>query len=187
MPASTPWKLAVSGGVGIVAGAALLSVDWTLAPLAAFVGLALVARGALHLVSAASFVGFGGAFAVLEVAGDVGVGITALVWPEPTRLSLALLVGLWAIVRAVAGGTIAVTTRADRPWWLLFLVVAVAAGGLGVVLIARSNGSVRGTAVTIGLVLLLEGMREVSEAALRERQQRRLGRAAHTHAPAAAS
>jgi uncharacterized membrane protein HdeD (DUF308 family) len=45
MSASTPWKLAVAGGVGIVAGVALVSVDWTLASLAAFVGLALLARG----------------------------------------------------------------------------------------------------------------------------------------------
>ena len=83
MSASTPWKLAVTGGVGIVAGVALVSVDWTLASLAAFVGLALVARGALHLVTSASFLGLAGAFAVLEVAGDVGVGITALAWPTP--------------------------------------------------------------------------------------------------------
>ena len=59
----------MTGGVGIVAGAVLLSVDWTPAALAAFAGLASVARGTLHLVSAASFVGFGGTFAVLEVAG----------------------------------------------------------------------------------------------------------------------
>ena len=135
MSASTPWKLAVTGGVGIVAGVALLSVDWTLASLAAFAGLALVARGALHLVATAPFLGFAGAFAVLEVAGDVGVGITALAWPEPTLLSLALLVGSWAIVRAIVGGTIAVTTRAEHPSWLLSLVFAIIAVVLGVILI----------------------------------------------------
>ena len=103
MSTSTPWKLGVTGGVGIVAGVALLSVDWTVAPLAAFVGLALVARGALHLVTPVSFVGFAGAFAVLEVAGDAGIGITALAWPEPTLLSVALLAGSWAVSRALVG------------------------------------------------------------------------------------
>ena len=68
MSASTPWKLAVAGGVGIVAGVALVSVDWTLASLAAFVGLALLARGALHLVVTGPFLGLAGAFAVLGVA-----------------------------------------------------------------------------------------------------------------------
>ena len=92
--------------------------------MAAFAGLALVARGALHLVTATPFVGFAGAFAALAVAGDAGVGITALAWPDPTLFSLALLIGAWAIVRAIAGGTIAITTRADHRWWLLSFVFA---------------------------------------------------------------
>ncbi|HWS93583.1 MAG TPA: DUF308 domain-containing protein [Mycobacterium sp.] len=186
MSASPPWKLVVTGAVGIVAGVALLSRNWTIATLAAFVGLALLTRGSLHLVASVSFVGFAGAFAVLAVAGDAGVGITALAWPHPTRLSLALLVGVWAVVRAIVGGTIAVTTRADHPWWLLSVVVAIIAGVLGVVLIARSGGSVRTTAVTIGLLMLLEGTREVSEGGVRHRRDRRLTQGSHTHSAAAA-
>jgi uncharacterized membrane protein HdeD (DUF308 family) len=187
MSASAPWRFAVTGGVGILAGAALLSVDWALAPLAAFVGFALAARGALHLVNAAPFVGFGGAFAALEVVGDVGIGITAVAWPEPTRLTLALLVGTWTILRAVAGGTIAVTTRADAPWYPLSLVFATIAGVLGMILVARSSASVHDTAVVIGLVALVEGTRELSEAALRDRRERRLRRAEPAHPQAAAT
>ena len=173
--------------MGIVAGVALLSVDWTVAPLAAFVGLALVARGALHLVIPVSFVGFAGAFAVLEVAGDVGVGITALAWPKPTLVSLALLVGLWAVLRALVGATIALTTRADHPCWLLSLVIAMIGGLFGVILIARSGGSTRDAAVVMGLWALLEGTREVSEAGFLHRRERRLHRAAHATSSAAAS
>jgi hypothetical protein len=76
MSAPEPWKLAVTGGLGIAAGAALLSVDWTPSQLAAFAGLAMLARGALHVVTLTPFVGFAGAFAALAVAGDAGVGIT---------------------------------------------------------------------------------------------------------------
>jgi uncharacterized membrane protein HdeD (DUF308 family) len=172
MSASTPWKLAVTGGVGVIAGVALVSVDWTLASLAAFAGLALAARGALHLVTSTSFLGATGAFALLEVAGDVGVGITAVAWRDRTLLSLAVLVGSWAILHAIAGGTISATTRADHPWPLsiMFAIVAVV---LGVILIARPNGSVRGVAVTIGLLALVEGTRELSEAAFRLRRERR--------------
>ena len=85
MPAPTPWKHALTGGVGIVAGVALLSADWSIAQLAAFVGLALVARGALHLVTTTGFVGFAGAFAVLHVAGDLGVGLTVVSWRARAR------------------------------------------------------------------------------------------------------
>ncbi len=184
MPALTPWKLAVTGGVGIVAGVALVSVDWTLAELAAFAGLALVARGALHLVTSASFGGLAGAFAVLEVAGDVGVGITAIAWRDPTLLSLAVLVGSWAILHAIAGGTIAVTTPTEHPPWPLSLIVAMVAVVLGVILIARPGDSVRGVAVIIGLLALLEGTREVAEAAFRHRRDRRVRQATHAQSAA---
>jgi uncharacterized membrane protein HdeD (DUF308 family) len=187
MSASTPWKLAVTGGVGIVAGVALVSIDWTLASLAAFVGLALVARGALHLVVTAPFVGLAGAFAVLGVAGDVGVGIIAIAWRDPTLLSLAVLVGSWAILRAIVGGTIAVTTPTEHPPWPLSLVFAIAELVVGVIVIARPGESVRGLAVTIGLLALLEGTREIAEAVFRSRRERRISRTAHTHAEAAAS
>jgi hypothetical protein len=74
----------------------------------------VAARGALHLLVTAPFPGLAGAFAVLGVAGDVGVGIAALVWPDPTLLSRAVLVGSWAILRASVGGTIAVTTPTEE-------------------------------------------------------------------------
>ena len=187
MSALTPWKLAVTGGVGIVAGVALVSVDWTLASLAAFVGLALVARGALQLVLTAPFLGLAGAFAVLGVGGDVGVGIAALAWPDPTLLSLAVLVGSWAILRAVVGGTIAVTTPAEHPPWPISLVFAISELIVGVIVIAGPGDSLRGLAVTIGLLALLEATREIAEAVFRSRRERRIRRPAHTNAEAVAS
>jgi uncharacterized membrane protein HdeD (DUF308 family) len=187
MPASTPWKLAVTGGVGIVAGVALVSVDWTLASLAAFVGLALVARGALYLVVTAPFLGLAGAFAILGVGGDVAVGIAALAWPDPTLLSLAVLVGSWAILRAIVGGTIAVTTPTEHPPWPLSLVFAISELVVGVIVITRPGESVRGLAVIIGLLALLEGTREIAEAVFRSRRERQMRRAAHPHAEAVVS
>jgi uncharacterized membrane protein HdeD (DUF308 family) len=187
MSALTSWKLAVTGGVGILAGVALVSVDWTLASLAAFAGLALVTRGALHVVTSGPFSGLAGAFAVLEVAGDVGVGITALVWPEPTLLSLAVLFGSWAMLHAFAMGTIAVTTRAEHAHWPLSIVFALIAVVLGGILIGQPGDSVDGAAVTIGLLALLEGTREIAEAAFRQRRERRFRRATQAHSTAAAS
>jgi hypothetical protein len=172
MSAPAAWKLALTGGMGIAAGAALLSVDWAPSQLAAFAGFALLARGALHVVTSAPFVGFGGAFAALAVAGDVGVGIAALAWPDPTLATLSLLLGTWAVVRAIAGGTIAVTTRAHSRQWLLFFAFAIGAATLGAILVASRDGTVREAAVLIGLLALLEGTREVSEAAFRARGER---------------
>jgi uncharacterized membrane protein HdeD (DUF308 family) len=186
MSALTPWKLAVTGGVGILAGVALVSVDWTLASLAAFAGFALVTRGALYLVTSASFRGLAGAFAVLEVAGDVGVGITALAWRDPTLFSLAVLIGSWAILHAFAGGTIAITTPTEHPPWPLSLMFAIGGLVLGVILIGRPGDSVRGVAVVIGLLGLVEGTREVAEAAFRHRRDRRVRQATHAQSAAPA-
>ncbi len=186
MSQQAAWKLAVIGGVGVVAGVVLLSAHWTIAELAALVGFVLVARGALHLVTA-SFVGLAGACAVLDVAGDVGVGITALAWPEPTLLSLVLVVGSWAILRSVVVGTIAATTRADDPCWPLSIVFATVEVVLGVVLVARPGGSVRGTAVTISLLVLIEGAREMLEAAFRQRREHRSRQAVHQRSAAVTS
>jgi uncharacterized membrane protein HdeD (DUF308 family) len=113
----------------------------------------------------------------LEVAGDVGVGITALAWRDPTLLSLAVLIGSWAVLHAIVGGTLAVTTPGEHPPWPLSLIVAIVAVVLGVILIARPNGSVRGAAVVIGLLALVEGTREVAEAAFRHHRERRVRQA----------
>lgn len=185
--ASTPWRLAVSGGVGIVAGVALVSIDWTIAALAAFAGLALVARGALHLVTAASFLGLAGAFSILEVGGDVGVGMAALAWPDPTVRVVALLFGLWAIVHAIAAGTVGVTTRSDRRSWPLSVVFAIVAVVLGTILVARRDQSVGDAADLIGLLALLEGTREVFDAAVGHRHARRSRATAMTDSAQAAS
>jgi uncharacterized membrane protein HdeD (DUF308 family) len=178
MSQPTPWKLAVTGGFGVLAAIALLSRDWTIRELAAVAGLALVARGALHLVTA-SLAGLAGALAVLAVVGDVGIGAAALLWPSPTLLSLVLLVGSWTVVRGIAGATIAVTTRADNSNWPIFFVFATVEVALAVALIARPTGSVRAAAVTIGLLLLVEGAREIAGAGSSIRRERR----SHTTAP----
>jgi uncharacterized membrane protein HdeD (DUF308 family) len=184
MSAPAPWKLAAIGGVGTAAGLALLSVDWTVTTLAAFTGLALIARGASYLVASPSFLGFAGAFTVLQVGGDVGVGITILAWPQPTLLTVAALVGSWTIIRAIAGATIAVTTRGGQPGWTLSVLIATITGIVGVILIA-SHGSVSDAAVFIGLIMLFEAARDITGAWFRHRHERR--RRALTDTPATAA
>jgi hypothetical protein len=73
------------------------------------------------------------------------------------------------------------------PWKLavtggigVLAAIALLSGvALAVALIARPTGSVRATAVTIGLLLLAEGAREIAEPGLSMRRERR----SHTTAP----
>src|SRR5260370_24850013 len=86
-----PWKLAVIGAVAVIAGIALLLVDWSLDQLAAFVAMFFVARGALHIVTT-TFEGLAGALSALLGCGEAGRGVALLACPEPTLLVLVLVI-----------------------------------------------------------------------------------------------
>lgn len=168
-----PWKLAIIAMVAIIAGVALLLVDWTLAPLAAFVTMFFVARGALHLVTT-SFEGLAGALSALLGWGEVAIGVTILAWPTPTLLVFVVLVGSWVLAHGVTEATIVLATRAARAQWQLGFLSAIVEISLGVVLITRPGGAVSGTAVTLGVLAVVAGALELATAIARRRSERRL-------------
>ncbi|MCU1428177.1 MAG: hypothetical protein JWL83_2177 [Actinomycetia bacterium] len=166
-----PWKLAVIGAVAVIAGLALLLVDWTLEQLAAFVAMLFVARGALHVVTT-SFEGLAGALSWLLGGGEAGVGVTLLAWPRPTLLVLVVVVGSWVLLQGVVDATIVLATRADHPHWPLLFSSAIVQLALGATLIARPGGTIRGTAVTLGALAIFEGVLEVSTGIARTHRER---------------
>ncbi len=162
-----PWKLAVIGLVAILAGVALILVDWNAPELAKFVAMLLIARGALHIVTT-SFEGVDGA-----VSGSIGiveaaVGIVLLVWPDATLEVIAVTVGLLVVVRGVLAVAISVATRNTHRHWKVELASALIEIALGVVLLVHSEGT-RATAVTIGIVAALSGLVELVTACARLR------------------
>jgi uncharacterized membrane protein HdeD (DUF308 family) len=179
-----PWKLAVIGAVAVIAGVALVLVDWTLPELAAFVAMLLVARGALHIVTT-DFEGVNGALAALLGCSEVGVGIVLLAWPSPTELILVLLVGVLVLVRDIVEATIVLATRADRRHWRLRFAVFVLEIALAVTLIARPFGTVRATAIVLGVIAMLSGVVEIAVAFMEIRSERRAG--AHVRSAVAVS
>jgi uncharacterized membrane protein HdeD (DUF308 family) len=184
MSTSPPWKIAIIGMVAIIAGVAMLLVDWSLDALVAFVAMFFVARGALHLVTM-SFSGVAGALSALRGGGEVGVGIVLLVWPAPTLLVLVVVVGTWVVVCGVVAATIVLATRADRTHWLSQFVVAVGEAALGATLIARPGGTVAGVAITLGVLGVLKGLVDISVAITQARGQRLSGPSAPLGAAAA--
>ncbi|MDQ1479652.1 MAG: hypothetical protein QOI44_513 [Actinomycetota bacterium] len=181
-----PWKLAVIGVVAVIAGLALLLVDWTLAELAAFAAMLFVARGALHIVTT-SFEGLAGALSALLGCGEVGVGVALLAWPAPTLLALVLVVGSWVLLSAVVEATIVLATRADSPHWRLRFSSAMVELALAGTLIVRPGGTVSGAAVTLGVLGVFRGVLEISTAIARTRSERRVRTAAVVRSIAAVS
>jgi uncharacterized membrane protein HdeD (DUF308 family) len=171
-----PWKIALVGAVALTAAGALLTVEWTLLQLAAFVAMLFIARGALHLVTT-SFEGMAGALSVLLGLGELAVGLTLLVWPSPTVLVITVVVGVWGITRAVTLGTNIIATRREVRGWRILLVPAVLELAAGVALFANTAGSVRLVALIIGSFMVLDGVTELMLAVDGRR------RGTHRHAP----
>jgi uncharacterized membrane protein HdeD (DUF308 family) len=171
-----PWKVALTGGVFVVAGVALLMVDWGLAQLVAFVAMLLIARGALHAVTA-SFAGVTGALSGLQAAAEASVGILLLVWPHPTLLVVGVVVGVLVLLQGTVDGAIVLSTSAERPHWPLRLVADLVQNALGIALIARVGGTLHATGLTLGALAVLAGVLEIASAfaGIRKERGARLG------------
>jgi uncharacterized membrane protein HdeD (DUF308 family) len=186
MSNARPWKLAVIGAVAIGGGVKLLVTDWPLGELSVFVAMVFVAVGALHIVTM-SFVGVPGALSALGGGGELAVGASLLTWPAPTLLVFAVLTGSWIVVRAVVDATILLATRSGRPRWLPLFLGVLMQLALGVVLLLRPGGSIRGAGVILGASAVLAGTLEISGAVGRERQERRVRSAAPARSVAVVS
>jgi hypothetical protein len=162
-PFGPPWKLGVIGAVAVIAGIALLLVDWTIAQLAAFVAMLLVARGALHLTTT-SFDGVTGALGALQGAVEVGAGVVLLAWPHPTLVFLTAVVGTIVVVQGTVDATIVAATRREHRHWTARFVPDAVQVMLGVALIARSLETVRAAALILGIIAIVAGCVEVATA-----------------------
>jgi len=164
-PFGPPWKLGVTGAVAVTAGIALVLVfvDSTIAPLAAFVAMLLVARGALHLTTT-SLDGVNGALGTLQGGAEVAAGVLLLAWPHPTLLLLTVLVGGLVVAQGVVDLTIVVATRDEHPHWPARLAADAVQIALGITLLARPADTVRAASVIIGALAILAGGVEIAAA-----------------------
>ena len=170
-PFGPPWKLGVIGAVAVIAGIALLLVDWTIAQLAVFVAMLLIARGALH-VTTTSFDGVTGALGTLQGAVEAGAGVVLLAWPHPTLLVLTVVAGTIVVVQATVDATIGAATRREHVHWTARFAADVLQVGLGVALIARPSGTVHAAGLIIGIVAIVAGGVEIATAFSRRRAPR---------------
>jgi uncharacterized membrane protein HdeD (DUF308 family) len=163
-----PWKLVLIGVVAIIAGVALLRLDWALAELAAFAGMFLIARGALHVVTT-SFAGVTGGLATLQGAVEIGVGVVLLAWPDPTLFVLMVAIGALAIAQGTIDATLVAATHKDRPVWGFTFVTDVVQIALGLALVLVRTSSVRTAALLLGALAIAAGANEVVVGLVRAR------------------
>jgi uncharacterized membrane protein HdeD (DUF308 family) len=154
------WIVLFTGVLSIVAGGIILFTDWTVADLAVFVGALFVVRGVFTMFSVpidGAARNWSVALGLLEVL----VGVAIFVWPGPTLLVVAFMIGwyvLFAGVVAIAG---AIASRGVLPYWGVVLAIGIFETVLGFWLLAQPAATLVATVLAIGLWSVVYGVMQL--------------------------
>jgi uncharacterized membrane protein HdeD (DUF308 family) len=142
------WLFLLAGTVSLVFGALILSVDWSVDGLAAFVGTLFIIQGAAYLITRPLD---GGDRLTNVVAGLLGVaaGIVLLSWPGRGLYTLAVFVGIWVISSGALHIVGAFVNRQAPHWWLVLL--------LGVIEVPIGIWAMRRPGLTLAVIVTLSG------------------------------
>jgi uncharacterized membrane protein HdeD (DUF308 family) len=151
------WALFLSGVVSIVAGALILLIHWSVADLAVFLGALLVCRGIFTMFSV-PLDGSARRWAIGLGLLEAAVGIAVWVWPGPTLLVIAAVIGFWVLFSGVMTITGSVSARRILPYWGVFLALGVVETILSFWLLTRPGVTLVATVIAIGLWSLIYGV-----------------------------
>jgi uncharacterized membrane protein HdeD (DUF308 family) len=142
------WLFLVSGLVSLVFGALILSVDWSVDGLAAFVGALFIIQGAAWVITRPLD---GGTRSTNVVAGLLGViaGIVLLAWPDRGLYTLGVFVGIWILSSGLLHIVGAFVNRHVPHWWLVLL--------LGVIEVPIGIWAMRRPGLTLAVIVTLTG------------------------------
>jgi uncharacterized membrane protein HdeD (DUF308 family) len=143
------WLYLLSGLVSLVFGALILSIDWSLDGLAAFVGTLFIIQGAAFAVTRPLD---GGARALNLVAGFASAiaGIVLLAWPDRGLYTLSIFVGAWIVVQGVLNIVGAIVNRHAPFWWLVL--------ALGLIEVPIGIWALRRPGLTLAVMITLTGV-----------------------------
>jgi uncharacterized membrane protein HdeD (DUF308 family) len=146
--ASSWWVFLLAGVISLVFGALILSIDWTLNGLAAFVGALFIIQGAAYLITKPLD---GGTRSTNVIAGllAIGAGIALLVWPGKGLYVVAVFIGAWIIVSGVMHIVGALANRQAPHWWLVLI--------LGLIETPLGIWAIRRPGITLAILITLIG------------------------------
>ena len=157
------WVLLVSGILSVVAGGIIVSTNWTVGDLALFIGAVLIIRGVMTMFSVpfdGAARGYAVAFGLIEAL----VGVAAWVWPGPTLLVVALLIGWYVLFSGVMAITGSITGRDFIPYWGLLLALGIAETALAFWLLSQPGITLVATVLAIGVWSVVYGVVEMAAA-----------------------
>jgi uncharacterized membrane protein HdeD (DUF308 family) len=143
------WLYLLAGLISLVFGALILSIDWSVNSLGAFVGALFIIQGAAYLITRPLD---GGTRSTNVVAGLLGVaaGIALLVWPDRGLYVLAVFIGVFVVVSGVLHVVGAIANRWAPLWWLVLI--------LGLIEIPIGIWALRRPGLTLAVVITLVGV-----------------------------
>ena len=154
------WILLLAGTFSVVVGIVILSVQWTLADLAAVVSIFFVVNGAFRAATP-PVDNSGRRWNIGVGVAEILVGIAFLAWPGVSLLTLAIFIGAWVFVHGVfdlAGG---ISSRHDVKFWWLYVIIGAIEVALGIVLLDRPILSLALAIAVAGVWALVIGTLEI--------------------------
>lgn len=142
------WLFLFSGLVSLVFGALILSVDWSLDGLAAFVGTMFIVHGAAIAVTRPLDGGVRSTNVVVGLASAVA-GIILLAWPGRGLYTLAVFFGAWIVAQGVVHIVGAFVNRHAPFWWLVLV--------LGLIEVPIGIWALRRPGLTLAVMITLAG------------------------------
>jgi uncharacterized membrane protein HdeD (DUF308 family) len=142
------WLYLIAGITSMIFGALILSVDWSVDGLAAFVGTLFIIQGAAYVVTRPLD---GGTRSTNLIAGLAGVvaGIVLLAWPDRGLYTLGVFAGIWIVTSGLIHIVGAFVNRFAPHWWLVLL--------LGLIEVPIGIWAMRRPGLTLAVIVTLTG------------------------------
>ncbi|HET9322825.1 MAG TPA: DUF308 domain-containing protein [Gaiellaceae bacterium] len=154
--AATWWIYLVAGIVSLVFGAIILSVDWGIDSLAAFLGVLLILQGLAWLTLKPLDDGDRRTNVVAGLLG-AGAGLALLVWPDKGLYLVAIFVGVWIVMSGVIHVVGAIVNRQAPHWWLV-LVLGLVEIPIGIWLLRRPGMTLAILITLVGIWAIVTGV-----------------------------
>jgi uncharacterized membrane protein HdeD (DUF308 family) len=142
------WLYLIAGITSMIFGGLILSVDWSVDGLAAFVGTLFIIQGAAYVVTRPLD---GGTRSTNLIAGLAGIvaGIVLLAWPDRGLYTLAVFAGIWIVTSGLIHIVGAFVNRFAPHWWLVLL--------LGLIEVPIGIWAMRRPGLTLAVIVTLTG------------------------------
>jgi uncharacterized membrane protein HdeD (DUF308 family) len=154
------WVLLISGIVSVVAGGIIITNDWTVSDLAAFIGIILIIRGIFTLFSF-PVDGSSRTWSVVMGLVEVGVGIAVFAWPGQTLLVIAFFIGWYLLFQGIVATAGAIAARRIMPYWGWILALGIVEVLVAFYLLSRPAVTLVAAVLAIGLIALFYGVIEI--------------------------